>query len=61
MIDFYCHHDLSDDPECVEQCGRCWEIQRLSAENKVLAESLLEAMEWNWMDDTRFSGMVPPT
>ncbi len=22
-----------------------------SAENKVLAESLLEAMEWNWMDD----------
>ncbi|KKK70365.1 hypothetical protein LCGC14_2924730 [marine sediment metagenome] len=37
MSDFYCHHDLSDDPECVEQCGRCWEIQRLSAENSRLS------------------------
>ena len=27
------------------------EHQRLVAENKVLAESLLEAMEWNWCDD----------
>ena len=36
MSDFYCYYDLSDDPECVEQCGRCHRIESVSSDNERL-------------------------
>ena len=42
-------------PNCLETAGKdvqelYQEVERQSTESRLLAKSLLEAMEWNWID-----------
>jgi len=40
-----------DTADVYNVCKAAEELERLFTENRVLAESLLEAMEWNWLDE----------